>query len=99
VILAALAAAAALPLGLPPIAERTPNLYRQPSYCRSVVEQEAARQRTAFKGQAPAAQYALQRRLDGCEVPTPVGYHPNYLAPATANPAAAKPEAPASDKR
>jgi hypothetical protein len=75
----------------------TPNLYRQPSYCRAVVEREVARQQAAFRGRQPAAQYALLRSLDGCDVPTPVGYHPSYLAPATANPPVG-PEASAVDK-
>ena len=86
-ILAALAAAAALPLGAPPTTERTPNLYHQPSYCRAVVEQEVARQQAAFRGRPPAAQYALLRNLNGCAVPTPVGYHPSTL-PGKADPPA-----------
>ena len=54
----------------------TPNLYSQPAHCKSVVQGEVARQMTAFRGQLPAAQYAVVRKLDGCDVPTPVGYHP-----------------------
>jgi hypothetical protein len=61
--------------------ERTPNLYRQPANCRAIVEGELARQQVAFRGQLPAVQYAVDRKLDGCSVPTPVGYHPS--APAT----------------
>jgi hypothetical protein len=60
----------------PPIAERTPNLYSQPAHCRQVVQREVARQMTAFKGEIPAAQYAVVRKVDGCDVRTPVGYHP-----------------------
>ncbi|HEY3950193.1 hypothetical protein [Phenylobacterium sp.] len=86
-ILAALAAAAvAAPLGGQASVERTPNLYHQPSYCRQVVEREVARQDVALRGLRPAAQYAVLRQLDGCSVPTPVGYHPTYLAPGAADP-------------
>lgn len=56
--------------------ERTPNLYQEPANCRAVVEGEVARQKVALKGRSPAAQYAVDRKLDGCRVPTPVGYHP-----------------------
>jgi hypothetical protein len=81
-IFAALSATAAL--ALPPT-ERTPNLYHQPSYCRSVVEREVARQNTAFHGYRPAVEYAVMRTIDGCGVPTPVGYHPS-LEPGAADP-------------
>ena len=57
--------------------ERTPNLYHQPANCRAIVEGELTRQQVAFHGHPPAAQYAVDRRLDGCSVPTPVGYHPD----------------------
>jgi hypothetical protein len=78
----------------PPIAERTPNLYSQPGHCPSVVEQEVHRQQTALHGRLPAAQYAVLRRLDGCSVPTPVGYHPGYLLPGAADPGAKREDAP-----
>ncbi|MFI4965533.1 MAG: hypothetical protein ACHP9T_09220 [Caulobacterales bacterium] len=82
--------ASATILGPPPTAERTPNLYHEPSYCRSVVEKEVSRQETAFRGAPPPVQYAVLRRLDGCSVPTPVGYHPAYLAGEAAAPASPK---------
>jgi hypothetical protein len=83
-ILAAIAgvATAAAIVSPPPIAERTPNLYSQPPQCRQVVDREVARQMTAFQGQRPAGEYAVQRKLDGCDVPTPVGYHPATEPPA-----------------
>lgn len=65
----------------PPIVERTPNLYHQPAHCGAVVDREVARQKVAFNGHPPMAQYAVLRELDGCSVPTPVGYHPDYLEP------------------
>jgi hypothetical protein len=91
-ILAAATTAAATP---PPTAERTPNLFHEPSYCRSVVEQEVARQNTAFHGQRPAAEYAVMRQIDGCGVPTPVGYHPSQ-APGAADPTAKREDAPSN---
>lgn len=81
-ILAALLAAGALEAASPPgpkQAEPMPNLYSEPAWCPSVVQKEAARQKVALKGLVPLAQYAVQRQLDGCSVPTPVGYHPSYI--------------------
>jgi len=106
-ILAALALAAALDaspavqaqLAPPRTAERTPNLYHQPSYCRSVVEREVSRQEVALRGLRPAVEYAVARSLDGCEVPTPVGYHPNYLEPGKADAPPAKREDAPSNRR
>lgn len=57
--------------------ERMPNLYSQPANCPAVVEQEVRRQLTAVGERARSGlQYAVWRRLEGCTVPTPVGYHP-----------------------
>ena len=81
--------AAATIVAPPPTAERTPNFYHQPSYCRSIEEQEAARQDVALKGRVglgPGLQYAVDRKLDGCPVPTPLGYHPNAAEPGKADP-------------
>jgi hypothetical protein len=86
-IFAALTLASVLTVAGPPtpgglFTERTPNLYHQPSYCRTIVEQEVARQDVALKssgrggGLRDGLQYAVFRQLDGCAVPTPVGYHP-----------------------
>jgi hypothetical protein len=94
-ILAALAVAAAAAVSPPPIAEPMPNLYAQPAHCRAVVEQEVARQNTAFHGRRPAAQYAVVRQLDGCSVPTPVGYHPS-LDPGVADSTAKREDAPSN---
>jgi hypothetical protein len=91
-ILAILAAATTAAIAPPPTTERTPNLFHEPSYCRSVVEQEVARQNTAFHGVRPAAEYAVMRQIDGCGVPTPVGYHPSQ-APAVADRAAKREDA------
>jgi hypothetical protein len=84
--------------GQAPPAERTPNLYSEPANCRSVVEQEVRRQQVALRGRAPnGLQYAVWRRLEGCSVPTPVGYHPRYSAPG-ADPALKREDAP-GDRR
>ncbi|MBS0333290.1 MAG: hypothetical protein JSS35_11020 [Proteobacteria bacterium] len=85
-ILAALAAAVAVtpPPGAVTREAPMPNLFHQPASCRQVVEKEVERQRVAFDGALPAAQYAVVRKLDGCGVPTPVGYHPDYLRPGAA---------------
>jgi hypothetical protein len=91
-----LAAQLSATASLPPIAERTPNFYHQPSYCRSVVEKEVARQDTAFNGRPPLAQYAVLRKLDGCSVPTPVGYHPSYLLGGATAPSAKREDAPSN---
>lgn len=96
-ILAVLAAATAV-AAAPPQAEPMPNLYAQPAYCRAVVEKEVARQNVALKGRLrDGLQYAVLRKLDGCSVPTPVGYHPS-LPPGAADPPAQPSEA-SEDKR
>jgi hypothetical protein len=76
-ILSAVAATVALTTPAPTDMLPTPNLYHEPGYCHAVVEREVARQMTAFNGQRPPMQYAVVRKLDGCSVPTPVGYHPS----------------------
>jgi hypothetical protein len=74
---------AAAVAGQAPSAERTPNFFHQPSNCPAVVEQEVRRQLTAVGPRARSGlQYAVFRRLEGCSVPTPVGYHPGRAAPA-----------------
>jgi predicted small lipoprotein YifL len=96
-IVAALAAAVlAGPLAVPPTAERTPNLYRQPAHCRAIVDREVARQAVALRGLPPAVQYAVVRNLDGCSVPTPVGYHPGYLLPGEADAPVTREDAPSN---
>jgi len=77
--LAAVVMGAAPPAAIMPpgVNDEIPNLYRQPGGCQAVVREELARQKVAFDGRMPAAQYAVDRRLDGCRVPTPVGYHPS----------------------
>lgn len=76
------------------------NLYHQPANCGPIVQGEIARQQVALKGRRPAAEYAVERRLDGCSVPTPVGYHPGYLVDgaAVAAPSPKREDAP-SNKR
>ena len=61
----------------PRTAEPMPNAFRQPAWCGEVAEAEAARQNTAFHGRVPLMEYAVFRRIDGCMVRTPVGYHPS----------------------
>jgi hypothetical protein len=48
------------------------------------------RQNVAFNGgrigpRRAGVEYAVYRQLDGCAVPTPVGYHPRYLQPGAAD--------------
>jgi hypothetical protein len=82
-LLTALSLATTLVIASPPRAEAPmPNLYRQPGYCRQVVEREVARQEVALKSRGDlrsGLQYAVFRSLDGCAVPIPVGYHPATL--------------------
>jgi hypothetical protein len=88
---------AAAVAGHAPQAERTPNFYHQPANCPAVVEQEVRRQLTAVGERARSGlQYAVWRRLEGCSVPTPVGYHPDRAAPA--DPGVRREDAPA-DRR
>jgi hypothetical protein len=81
-----------------PMSEPMPNAYRQAAYCPSIVEQEAHRQAVAMHGRPPGAQYAVLRQLDGCSVPTPIGYHPDYLLPGAADPQP-KPEGAPANRR
>jgi hypothetical protein len=94
-ILAALALATTAAVASPPPIERMPNLYHQPDYCQSVVEKEVARQMVALKGQRPPLEYAVLRQLEGCSVPTPVGYHPSQ-APGAADPTVKREDAPSN---
>lgn len=73
--------AAAVP---PPMAERTPNLYRAPGpECAEVARRVRQDQRLSFQqlGKLPPghAEYAVLRQVEGCPVPAPVGYHPPAL--------------------
>jgi hypothetical protein len=79
----------------PPDTERMPNLYSVPARCGAVIEREVRRQQVALRGRSPLLQYAVLRRLDGCPVPAPVGYHPDYVAPG----AAARPEGAPAGRR
>ena len=94
-VLAAVVAAPAT--AAPRIAEPMPNLYSQPANCGEIVEHEVARQKTALKGREAGPQYAVLRTIDGCAVPTPVGYHPSYVLPGAADPS--RPEDERSRKR
>lgn len=80
--LAILAAAA---IGAAPAAIETPNVYRAPSRCGDVHRQVVERQREQLQplGRLPRAggMYAVMRTVNGCQVPTPMGYHPDYLMP------------------
>jgi hypothetical protein len=81
----AAAAVAAAPHSPPPT-ERTPNFYRPPAHCGEIHDEVVRRIRTARKGRPMIAQYAVLRSIDGCGVPAPVGYRPDYLAPPKAEP-------------
>jgi hypothetical protein len=68
----------------PPVAERTPNLYRPPGpECADIQRRVRQDQRLAFEklGKLPPghAEYAVLRQVQGCAVPAPVGYHPPAL--------------------
>lgn len=82
VLLAAATIAAAPPL---PTAERMPNFYRQPARCGALHDEVTRRIRTAERGRANLWQYAVLRQVDGCGVPAPAGYHPDYLLPGRAD--------------
>jgi hypothetical protein len=83
-ILAVLAA-----VGADPAATETPNLHRAPAHCADVQRRVAERQVEQFRqlGRLPRArgEYAVQRRVDGCTVPAPVGYRQDYLLPGAAD--------------
>lgn len=83
---------AAAPLA--PRTERTPNLYRQPARCGPVADAIARRIETSTAGRRPAAIYAVVRTVDGCGVPTPISYHPDYLLPGAADPTVRREDAP-----
>lgn len=96
-ILAVLAAAAVVGAGQsPPQFDTMRNLYSAPARCGSVIDREVSRQRTAFRGVLPAAQAAVLRSLDGCPVPTPMGYHPSYVMPGAADAPAKREDAPSN---
>ena len=68
----------------PPVAERTPNLYRGPGpECAPIERKVLEDQKEQFRklGRLPNgfAQYAVLRQVDGCTVPAPIGYHPPAL--------------------
>jgi hypothetical protein len=83
-IFAALAAAAAITgapptsrIGPPPIAERTPNAYKEPAHCKDAtykVVDRYGRPITRKLSELPpgALQYAVDRSVDGCRVITVV---------------------------
>ena len=72
----------------PPV-ERTPNFYKQPAKCGPMADAVTRRVKTAT-GPKPAAIYAVNRTVDGCAVPAPIGYHPDYLLPGKADAPPAK---------
>jgi hypothetical protein len=97
-ILAVLAAAQLSAAG-PPATERTPNLYQPRANCGPVAQQVVARQLEEMRklGRLPAAgkHYAVMRQIDGCGVPTPMGYHPPAL-PGAADAPAMREDAPSN---
>lgn len=56
------------------------NLYRVPARCSALGDAVTRRIRTSVGGRLHA-QYAVTRQIDGCAVPAPAGYHPDYLLP------------------
>jgi hypothetical protein len=75
--------------GSPPIAEQMPNAFHQPDRCGPLHDEVVRRIRTSTAGRGGILQYAVLRQVDGCGVPAPVGYHPDYLAPSAADPQSA----------
>jgi hypothetical protein len=67
-----------------PNTERMPNFYSQPAKCGPMHDEITRRVRTASGPQLKPI-YAVMRKVDGCGVPTPVGYHPDYLLPGKAD--------------
>ena len=58
----------------------TPPLIANPYHCREVAEKVREGQRDMFSklGRLPPAhgEYAVMRKVEGCMVPAPLGYHP-----------------------
>jgi hypothetical protein len=92
-----LLAAAAVAASPPPVprAERMPNLYNPPARCGALHEEVTRRIRTSTPRASGLKQYAVLRQVGGCGVPTPMGYHPDYLLPGNAD---APQYRPVSDK-
>lgn len=67
-----------------------PNFYSQPAKCGPMADAVTRRVRTATGGQKPLRIYAVNRTVDGCAVPAPIGYHPDYLLPGKADAPPAK---------
>jgi hypothetical protein len=98
-VLAAATATATAPPATPPRqAEPMPNFFRQPARCGPAHDGVVRRVRTATAGQIGAT-YAVLRSVDGCGVPTPVGYHPDYLLPGAADPQSLKPAGAPPNRR
>ena len=83
-----------------------PNVYQPPAHCRDVAQQVAQRQRRNVivprrLGDLPpgALQYAVNRTINGCAVPTPVGYRQDYLLPGAADAPEFQPAGERSRKR
>ncbi|HEY0437876.1 MAG TPA: hypothetical protein VGC92_14640 [Phenylobacterium sp.] len=89
---------------VPPIAERTPNLYRAPGPgCAQVASKVRQDQQEQFRqlGKLPMGhtEYAVLRQVGGCAVPAPVGYHPPMLPGAADIPPDATREDAPSNRR
>ena len=84
-----------------PAAQETPNLFHEPASCRALQRHVLERARPqgvgapVFDGRGPRklgelppakAEYAVMRKMGGCMVPAPVGYHQDYLLPGAADP-------------
>lgn len=96
---------AAAASGAAPSATETPNLYQgPPPGCRDIYRQVVERQKrqgVQRLGELPpaAAIYAVDRRVAGCPVPTPVGYRQDYLLPGAADAPEFRPAGGRSRKR
>jgi hypothetical protein len=87
-LLTALVTAAAVSAPLqppPPKAEPMPNFYSQPARCGPLHDEIVRRVQTAQHGRPAGLHYAVLRKMDGCGLPAPAGYHPDYLLPGHAD--------------
>jgi hypothetical protein len=83
-ILAAAAFATSLVIASPPTIAPAPNLYRSPAAgCQYIARRVTEDQQETLQklGRLPngVLMYAVERKIGGCAVPTPVGYHPPSL--------------------
>src|SRR5436190_13251890 len=86
-VLTALLLAAGVAAAPPPprTAEPMPNFYQQPARCGALHDEVTRRISTSSPRPSGLLHYAVLRRVGGCGVPSPAGYHPDYLLPGRAD--------------